>query len=198
MWRTVIVCSVASFVMAFFGSLFAIELVAPRIAAANERTSVSEDGTAATVPVTSAEAASVTTFTGTTRLNAASPPGQVLNGSWMSTVDREPLPPLVTLLTITSDGSMVQTNTSHPTEGPAHGAWIRTGERQFAIVLWRLIFDENGSFVRTQKISGTRNLNEALDELVGDSLVEEFDLQGNLVLTYTTLSSATRIKVEPN
>ena len=125
--------------------------------------------------------------------------GRSLEGSWITDVTvAETGERVVGLFTYTGDGGMVSTNTTHPRWGPAHGAWVRTGDREFAITFQRLRFDSDGTFVGTHKVRGTITLNEAADEYtLAPSLSELFDVEGNLVSSRPQTGEAKRIKVEP-
>lgn len=130
---------------------------------------------------------------------AAAQGGRSLEGSWIIDVTvADTGERVVGLFTYTSDGGMVSTNTTHPRWGPAHGAWARTGDREFAIMFQRLRFDGEGTFVGTHKVRGTITLNEALDEYtLAPSLSELFDVEGNLVSSRPQTGQAKRMKVEP-
>ena len=124
--------------------------------------------------------------------------GRSLEGSWITDVTvAETGERVVGLFTYTGDGGMVSTNTTHPRWGPAHGAWVRTGEREFAITFQRLRFESDGTFIGTHKVRGRLTLNDALDEYSSQSLSEQFDRDGNLVSSGPTTGQAKRIKVEP-
>lgn len=123
----------------------------------------------------------------------------ILEGSWVSDVRPEdPAQPRnITFWTFTGDGSLISSNRDHPTRGPAHGTWIRTGDHEFAVTFLRLIFDDQGTFAGTQKLRGQITVNQNTDEFTSRSMSEIFDAQGNLLRTGATIGTAQRIKVEP-
>jgi len=132
-----------------------------------------------------------------TRL-AVAQPGQMLEGSWIADVTNQATGARqITLYTFMSNGTLISSNRDHPTRGPGHGAWIRTGDREFAIIFVRIRFDADGSFIGTQKLRGQVTLSEELDAFTSRSMNEFYDVDGNLVDTNQTTTRATRIKVEP-
>ena len=129
---------------------------------------------------------------------AAAQPGQILEGSWLDDVtNAETGARQITFYTFTSDGGLISSNRDHPTRGPAHGAWIRTGDRQFAITFVRLRFATDGTFIGMQKLRGTITLNESLDEFDSVARNEFYDVDGTFMNANSTSSHAKRIKVEP-
>lgn len=132
-----------------------------------------------------------------TRL-AVAQPGQMLEGSWIADVTNQATGARqITLYTFMSDGTLISSNRDHPTRGPGHGAWIRTGDREFAITFVRIRFDADGSFIGTQKLRGQVTLSEELDAFTSRSMNEFYDIDGNLTDTNQTTTRATRIRVEP-
>lgn len=131
---------------------------------------------------------------------SASPAPQGLEGiegSWVTSVPRGGgRPPLTTLITFTADGGFVQTNSEHPIRSPAHGAWVRVGERGFAATWVALRFDEAGNFLGTRKIRALLRLSETLDEWSSENIIDDFDLGGNRYHVGRTRSRAKRITVE--
>jgi hypothetical protein len=74
---------------------------------------------------------------------AGAPEGHELVGTWIQEVilpDRR----IVNYTTFFSDGTLVGTNSDHLTRSPFHGVWVRTGDRQFAVTQFRLVFDTLG------------------------------------------------------
>lgn len=132
-----------------------------------------------------------------TRL-AGAQPGQILEGSWISDVTNlETGARQITLWTFISDGTLISSNRDHPIRGPAHGAWVRTGDREFAVTFIRIRFDTDGNFIGTQKLRAQITLNEALDEFTSRTQNEFFDVDGNFETLNRTVGQAKRIRVEP-
>lgn len=129
---------------------------------------------------------------------ASAQPGQMLEGSWISDVTNvETGARQITFYTFISDGSLLSSNRDHPTRGPGHGAWVRTGDREFATTFVRLRFGTEGNFIGTQKARAQITLNEALDEFTSRTQSDFFDVAGSFESSNRTTGSAKRIKVEP-
>lgn len=130
--------------------------------------------------------------------SAGAQPGQVLEGSWMTDVTNlETGARQITLYTFMSDGTLISSNKDHPVRGPAHGAWVRTGDREFAVTFVRLRFDTDGNFIGTQKLRAQFTLHATLDEFTSQSQNEFFGVDGNFETSNMTTGLARRIKVEP-
>jgi hypothetical protein len=104
-----------------------------------------------------------------------------LAGSWKSLIIVADRPPLTTLITFISDGTLIQTSSDHPTRSPGHGAWAQTGERDYTFSFERLVFDAAGTFTETQKASARLTLAEDGDAYTGEITSEFFDLAGTLL-----------------
>jgi hypothetical protein len=129
---------------------------------------------------------------------AIAQPGQMLEGSWIADVTNQATGTRqITLYTFMSDGTLISSNRDHPTRGPGHGAWVRTGDREFAITFVRIRFEADGSFIGTQKLRGQVTLSEELNAFTSRSMNEFYDVDGNLTDTNQTTTRATRIRVEP-
>ena len=121
-----------------------------------------------------------------------------LVGSWKGLTTPAERPPIATLTTFISDGTLIQTSSDHPTRSPAHGAWEQTGDRDYAFTLERLNFDEAGALTQTQKGRARVTVDEAGDAYRGEVLSSFFDLAGTLVREGPPSGlQATRLVVEP-
>ncbi len=125
----------------------------------------------------------------------ASAQAQQLAGSWLVTGGRNSTPN--DLNTFFSDGNMVGANTEHLTRTPNHGAWVRTGDRQFAYTHWRFLFDASGAWIGTRKVRGQLTLHESLNEYTAQTGSETYDLEGTLVQATNLTRRGQRITVEP-
>ncbi|MBI3951390.1 MAG: hypothetical protein HY314_13145 [Acidobacteria bacterium] len=126
------------------------------------------------------------------------PAAHLLEGSWIATVTPTGgQAPFKALLTFTTDGGLIQTDTSPEFETPGHGEWVRTGDRQFTIGFVNLLFDDQGEFGGTKEIRENITLNDTSDEYTGVSRVDFFDANGNLIRSTSARTQGTRIHVEP-
>jgi hypothetical protein len=128
----------------------------------------------------------------------AARPGPV--GAWRSDIVQITGPragqPVVALFLFSSDGTMVQVNTDHPTRSPAVGVWSPINDRQFAWTFQRLIFDSNGNFTSYQKSRALVTMNSTLDEYTGNSYTEVIGVDGNLISDGNNQSTGKRMLLE--
>ena len=121
-----------------------------------------------------------------------------LVGSWELNVDRSPLPPIKSMLTCTSDGTVVETG-SLATRGPSHGAWEQLTKHQYAVTHVFFRFDATGTFLGTQRINETVDMAEDGESYSSVAISYLYDTAGNLVVGGLRATiTATRIHVEPN
>ncbi len=130
-------------------------------------------------------------------------------GSWLgtATATTAPLPPVMTLMTLASDGTVVEVHRQYLHDfplGPAlvtpgHGAWVRTGSNQFSISL-RLIYegapDNSGSagvVVATEVLRLNVSLSAGGNRLTGTVADELDDLSGHAIFVGPGTFDATRI-----
>jgi hypothetical protein len=135
-----------------------------------------------------------TIATGLGRTSAAAgqaiAPAWSLTGTWVVTVTPENPPPGVkstfeSLMTFSRDGGMLETsNTGTALRGPAHGAWIRTGPRQFATSMSFFRFDPaTGAFLGTRQVHRTMKLSHDQMRFTATSVAEQYNPDGTLVLS---------------
>jgi len=122
--------------------------------------------------------------------------GQELVGTWIQEVilpDRR----IVNYTTFFSDGTLVGTNSDHLTRSPFHGVWVRTGDSQFTVTQFRLVFDTlGGPNAQQMKIRGEIAVDESGDQAAGRYFVEFFDPDENVVSSTPTAGQFRRMKVE--
>ena len=124
-------------------------------------------------------------------------PNQLV-GSWELNVDRSPLPPVKSMFTYISGGTLVETG-SLSTRGPSHGAWEHLKARQYAVTHVFFRFDPTGTFIGTQRINETLDLAEDGESYTAVAISYLYDTAGNLVVGGLRATvTATRIHVEPN
>jgi hypothetical protein len=99
--------------------------------------------------------------------------------------------------TFFADGTMIGANTAHLQLTPNHGAWVRTGDRQFTYTHWRFAFDESGVYLGMRKVRGQLALSEDANEYMAQTVSEQYDLEGNLVQARNLTRRGRRISVEP-
>jgi hypothetical protein len=116
-------------------------------------------------------------------------PAWWLSGTWVVTVTRENPPPnarptFESLMTFTRDGGMLETsNTGTALRGPAHGAWVRIGPRQFATSMILFRFDPaSGAFLGTQQVHRTMTLSRDQMRFTASSVAEQYNPDGSLAI----------------
>jgi hypothetical protein len=128
----------------------------------------------------------------------ASAQGQQLEGAWVVTVTVPGQPSVTALHTYTRDGGVLVSSSSMQ-RSVGHGAWVRTGNREFGRTWVQLRFDEKGAFAGTSKVRSIIRLSETSDEWVGVAVtVDVFDPTGKQVSSTTggVMDQAKRIRVE--
>lgn len=131
-----------------------------------------------------------------------------LSGSWLVTTT--PLggpPPFQGLITFDAGGGLVASAQGDillnappgvpPIATAGHGAWARTGQREFLFTFRQLYYDADGGFQGGAKIRMAVNLNRAGNEWSGQLTVDYLDSDGNVVFSGAGTAQAIRIMVEP-
>lgn len=122
--------------------------------------------------------------------------GQHLDGSWVVDATVEGEPPLKGLITFTRDGSLVET-VFLPFVSPGHGAWVRTGNRRFAITNVYLVSDASQQLLRIGTVHATYDLDRTLTTATIAFHVDLTDPAGTPLSSFEGTGSATRIVAEP-
>src|SRR5215218_4153287 len=78
-----------------------------------------------------------------------------------------------------------------------HGAWVKTGERTFAMTFLQIGYGLDGTLVGIFKVRETITLDESGMEYSGQSALEASDPDGNPVFSGSSTTQARRILVEP-
>jgi hypothetical protein len=144
----------------------------------------------------------------------ASEPGANLEGSWAMTITAtEPagLPPFKGLITFTSDGDVLESRRPYVPftpfgpviESSGHGAWERTGRRQFGVVFQFLLqaAPNNTVFTNGEDL-GTDNIRlQLVRSHSGESFTGTFrsaakDADGNVVFEARGTVTGTRLRPE--
>ena len=122
--------------------------------------------------------------------------GHGLEGNWMVTVTRINPPPgtaptFLSLVTLTADGQALEESNTTAIRSLGHGDWVKIGPRQFQRTTVNFRFAPPPAAPRTyigvSRITATLDLNRQGDEFIGNSMIENFDQDGNLVATmYST------------
>lgn len=119
-----------------------------------------------------------------------------LVGAWIVTASR-PAGVGKNLLTFSSDGTFFRSGDTHPVLSGAHGAWKRTGDREFDATYIAFRFDENRRWIGSTKTRIHIIPGPGDNEFAGVAKVSTRDLQDNEVGTSEVRLQGERIQVEP-
>jgi len=118
---------------------------------------------------------------------------QHLEGSWMVTASVPGVPEDIRgLATFTRDGGVVET-TAEPHVTTAHGAWLRTGNREFVVTVWYFRLDETGQFIGSARGRSTFTLNKTGNAASSKFQLDAFDANDQLISSDQGTATATRI-----
>jgi hypothetical protein len=124
--------------------------------------------------------------------------------SWIANINAAGFPPFKTLMTFTENGGlMVSQAAIVPWPIPngsavftaGHGEWDKIGDGEFAIAFVALIHDEGAEFLGTAKVSGTIEVDEAMDAFSGTTSATDLDPDGNVIFSFEASIEAERIRV---
>jgi len=119
--------------------------------------------------------------------------GQPLQGSWIVDVTVAGSSQVIkALLTCTPNGEVVATAASS-----GHGGWIRLGSDEFSLTVVYLRRDDKGEVIGTSTMSSNLRVNQSFTAGRGRFETKVFDLNGNLVDTFSGSAQAKRIEVKP-
>jgi hypothetical protein len=127
---------------------------------------------------------------------------QRLTGSWDAEVAQDGFPPTRRLFTFTSDGAAVGTAVLQDTPvgvqlfGAPHGAWIRTGDRQFIASFVALRQAISGDPAGSFKLRVSLTLNESGMEWDGEFFIQFFLPDGTPIFAGHGTVHAMRIVAE--
>jgi hypothetical protein len=129
-------------------------------------------------------------------------PTQRLTGSWDTEVAQDGFPPARRFFTFTSDGAALGTAVLQATPmgvelfGTPHGAWVRTGDRQFIASFVALRQAINGDPTGSFKLRVSMTLNESGTEWDGEFVIEFFLPNGTPLFAGQGTLHASRILPE--
>ncbi len=123
---------------------------------------------------------------GQTAVPADAKDGQQLEGSWQVTVTLLPPPPGLPptfqgLRTFTAEGEVLASDNLPEIHSLGHGEWVRTGNRQFIQTFTFFRFVPPHQFIGTRRVTAKLVLEPSLEEFRANTVVEDFDVDGNRV-----------------
>ena len=149
----------------------------------------------------------VVLFLGTVSLTEAQSSSDSIAGSWRVTVTSQTFPePFRALLTFDDKGSVIGSAQGDvlltpppgvvPVATAAHGAWRRTGNRNFLFTFRQIFYNGDGSYGGGAKIRNEAVINKSGDAMTGQLIVSYYDSNDNEVFTGTGTFTAERIVAE--
>jgi hypothetical protein len=127
---------------------------------------------------------------------AGSSEGAGLVGAWLATVSR-PTGQGVALLTFTSDGTFFRSADNHPVQSLGHGVWRLVGESEFDATYIALRFDDNRTYIGSQKTRIRITVGPDPDQFTGMAKVSTLGLDDSVRGTSETQLQGKRLSVEP-
>jgi hypothetical protein len=101
------------------------------------------------------------------------------------------------LLTFSSDGTFFRSGDTHPVYSGGHGAWKRTGEREFDATYIAFTFDQTGKWIGSNKVRIHIVQGPGDNEFTAATKATILDLQDNVVRAVEGRLAGKRIQVEP-
>ena len=127
---------------------------------------------------------------------AGSSEGPGLVGAWLVSASR-PTGQGVVLLTFTSDGTFFRSADNHPVQSVGHGVWRAVSESEFDATYVALRFDDNRTYIGSQKTRIRITVGPDPDQLTGMAKVSTLGLDDSVRGTSETQLRGKRISVEP-
>jgi hypothetical protein len=123
----------------------------------------------------------VSTIAAPSILRAQSSPAASLRGTWLLSVTRSDGVVLQSLVTFLEGGDLLQDANSTAGQGIGHGAWAKSGDRQFTadFVFFRFDAPATRKYIGTREITEKIQLDAAGTTLQSMDIVQNFDATGN-------------------
>ena len=132
---------------------------------------------------------------------------QAIVGSWYMTVTSDTFPvPFKAMVSFSEGGAVVGSAQGDvliqpppgvpPVATAAHGAWLRTSNREFLFTFRQIFYNGDGSYAGGAKIRNAATLDASSNGMTGQLIVDFYDPNDVLVFTGTGSFTATRIVAE--
>ncbi len=132
---------------------------------------------------------------------------QAIIGSWYLTVTSDTFPvPFRAMVTLGEGGGVVASAQGDvllqpppgvpPVATAAHGAWLRTSNREFLFTFRQIFYNADGSYAGGAKIRNAAMLDAFGNTMSGQLIVQYYDAADQLVFTGTGTFTGTRIVAE--
>ena len=132
---------------------------------------------------------------------------QAIVGSWYMTVTSDTFPvPFRGMVSFSEGGAVVASAQGDvllqpppgvpPVATAAHGAWLRTSNREYLFTFRQIFYNGDGSYAGGAKIRNAATLDAFSNNMTGQLIVEYYDADDQHVFTGTGSFTATRIVAE--
>jgi hypothetical protein len=132
---------------------------------------------------------------------------QAIVGSWSMTVTSDTFPvPFRGMVTFAEGGGVVASAQGDvllqappgvpPVATAAHGAWLRTSNREFLFTFRQIFYDANGDYAGGAKIRNAATIDAFGSSLTGHLIVQYYDANDQLVFTGAGSFVGSRIVAE--
>jgi hypothetical protein len=132
---------------------------------------------------------------------------QAIVGSWYMTVTSETFPvPFRGMITFSEGGGVVASAQGDvllqappgvpPIATAAHGAWLRTSNREFLYTFRQIFYNADGSYAGGAKVRNAASIDISGDAMSGELVVQYYDANDQVVFTGAGTFTGTRIVAE--
>lgn len=132
---------------------------------------------------------------------------QAIVGSWQLTVTSDTFPvPFRGLITMSEGGGVIASAQGDillqpppgvpPVATAAHGAWLRTSNREFLFTFRQVLYTADGTYAGGAKIRNAGALDAFGNSMTGQLIVQYYDANDQVVFTGTGTFTGTRIVAE--
>ena len=133
---------------------------------------------------------------------------QAIVGSWNITVTSETFPvPFRGMVSFSEGGAVVASAQGDillqappgvpPIATAAHGAWLRTSNREYLFTFRQIFYNLDGSYAGGAKIRNAATLDAFSNNMSGQLIVNYYDANDEVVFTGSGTFTGTRIVAEP-
>jgi hypothetical protein len=98
-------------------------------------------------------------------------------------------------LSFAQGGTVIVMSPANPSaQSPSLGFWQQTGENTYHAMFEAYVFDADGAWIQTHRVTRDFEIGEDPDAWSGDATAESFDRDGNLVLSLCASAIGQRMK----
>lgn len=140
--------------------------------------------------------------------SAVTTSSQAIAGSWYITVSSNTFPvPFRGMVSFSEGGAVVASAQGDillqpppgvpPIATAAHGAWLRSSNREYLFTFRQIFYNADGSYAGGAKIRNAATVDASSNSMTGDLIVQYYDANDQLVFTGAGSFTGNRIAAEP-